>query len=294
MSTLAVLTPSFRQDAELFADLHRSVLRYTPGDTVHHVFVPPDDLPVFARFAGPRCRVRAKTEMLPHHFRQVGSGDTYLNLRRPWPPVRGWVTQQAIKLAATAELDATAVLTVDSDVVLVRPITAAYLGDSPNNPPLYRLAGGVHEGMPMHIAWHRVARQLLGLPGHPVAPLPDYVSAFNFWRPEVVRAVQARITAVTGRPWIEVFTGQLRVSEFVLYGVFVDEVLNATGASTPTTTAMCHNAWQDTPLSRSEAMAFAESIPDQAVAVLISAKSRTPLDVRRAAIDRCAEIAASA
>lgn len=293
MSTLAVITPSFRDDAELFADLHRSVLRYTPADTVHHVFVPPGDLQVFARFTGPRCRVRSKSELLPRHFRRIGHGDNYLNLRRPFPPVRGWVTQQAIKLAATAELDAATVLTVDSDVVLVRPVTAAFLA-GPAHPPLYRMDNGVHEGMPMHIVWHRVARQLLGLPEQHTLPLPDYVSAFNFWRPEVVRAVQARITAITGRPWLEVFTGQLRVSEFVLYGVFVDEVLGASGVSTPTTTSMCHNAWQDTPLSRPEAMAFAESIPEQAVAVLISAKSRTPLDVRREAIGRCAEIAASA
>ncbi len=40
MSELAVVTPTYRPDADLFAHLHRSVLEHTPADTVHHVVVP--------------------------------------------------------------------------------------------------------------------------------------------------------------------------------------------------------------------------------------------------------------
>jgi hypothetical protein len=46
-------------------------------------------------------------------------------------------------------------------------------------------------------------------------------------------------------------------------------------------------------LSHADAIAFAESLEPEAVAMMISAKSNTPMDVRRAAIERCAEIVRS-
>jgi hypothetical protein len=47
-----------------------------------------------------------------------------MNLGRPFPPVRGWILQQVIKLAAVAASGDDAVLVVDSDVEFVRPFTA--------------------------------------------------------------------------------------------------------------------------------------------------------------------------
>src|SRR5437899_1900521 len=124
MSELAVITPSFRGDAAMFAYLHRSVLEFTPPDTIHHVFVPLRDKPLFDRYQGPRCKIRTSVEVLPRRYLRIGRGDSYVDLRRPWPPIRGWITQQAIKLSAAAELDAEVVLIADSDVVLVRPVRA--------------------------------------------------------------------------------------------------------------------------------------------------------------------------
>ena len=292
MAELAVLTPSFSGDAEIFADLHRSVLEFTPDETVHHVFVPLRDKHLFARFEGPRCRLLTSRELLPQRYVRIGRGDSYVNVRRPWPPVRRWVMQQAIKLAAAAVIDADVVIVADSDVVLVRPVTADRfrLGDQRY---LFRTDDGVHAGMERHVLWHRVSRELVGLPADVTLPQPDYVSSFNFWDPVVVRAMLARITESTGRDWLDAFTSQLHISEFMLYGVFVDEVLHASGARPPGDTKVCLNTWQRTPLSHADAIAFAESLEPEAVAMMISAKSNTPLDVRRAAIERCAEIVRS-
>ena len=294
MSELAVLTPTYREDAEIFADLHRSVLEFTPDDTVHHVVVPPRDRKLFARYEGPRCRVWSSSEILPSsylHLRVRGL-ETFLNVRRPWPPVRGWISQQAIKIAATAQLDAEVVLLLDSDVVLVRPVRAARF-TTPDGLLLYRDEGSVHEEMDRHLIWHRVARELLGLPAAPPPPLADYVSAFNFWDPAIVRAMQARIEEVSGRNWLDVFCGQLHISEFILYGVFVDEVLSAAGHRPPADTTICLNSWERAPLTPADAYALVDQLKPENVGLMISAKSNTPLDVRRAAIARCAEIVKS-
>ena len=74
MSELAVITPTFRGDAEIFADLHRSVLEFTPEDTVHYVVVPPRDRALFARYEGPRCRVWTSSELLPKRYLHVRLG----------------------------------------------------------------------------------------------------------------------------------------------------------------------------------------------------------------------------
>jgi hypothetical protein len=289
MSELAVITPSFRGDAEIFADLHRSVLDFTLSDTVHHVIVPQRDRPIFAQYEGARCRIWTSAELLPGRFVHFGRGDSFVNARRPWPPVRGWVMQQALKLAAAAELDAEVVLIADSDVVLVRPVRAERFVAG-GRQLIYREDGGVTAEMERHVIWHRVARELFGLPAAPPLPLPDYVSSFNFWQPAVVRAMQGRISDTTGRHWLDAFTSQLHISEFMMYGVFVDEVIGGSTSPAPADTTVCHNTWQRTPLDHDGAMAFADRLGPDAVAMMISAKSRTPVDVRRAAIERCAAI----
>jgi hypothetical protein len=292
MSELAVLTPSFRGDLEMFSDLHRSVLELTPPDTVHHVFVPVRDKPLFARYEGARCHIRTSAELLPRRYVRTGRSDFYVNALRPWPPVRAWVTQQALKIAAAAQLEAEVVLIADSDVVLVRPVRADRFKVDGQR-AIYREEKGVTADMDRHVIWHQAARDLLGLPPSPPLPLPDYVSSFNFWEPAVVRALQQRISDTTGRNWLDAFTAQLHISEFILYGVFVDEVWTAPGTRAPADMSVCHNTWQRTPLDYDAAIAFADRLEPDAVAMMISAKSRTPGDIRRAAIQRCAEIVKS-
>jgi hypothetical protein len=290
MPKLAVITPSYLPDAELFEDLHRSVLEFTSQDTIHHVFVPPADAEAFARFEGERCRIWVRSGMLPGRYLRFPMTELYVNARRPWPPVRGWVTQQAVKIAAAAMLDADVVLVADSDVVLVRPTSAErFLHDG--RLCLYRLEDGVDDSMPRHVRWHEVARELLGLPPPPPTPLPDYVAPMTFWDPAIVRAMQQRVSEVTGRHWLDAFTSELHISEFILYGVFVDEVLGAQGQQPPSDTTICHMSYDRTPFDAESAVAFADRLGPEAIGMAISAKSNTPRDARIAAMRRCAEIA---
>lgn len=287
---LAVITPSFGPDAVLFEDLRRSVERYTPRETVHHVIVPDADRSLFRPFEGPRCHVWVESELLPPRYRRLKRPRAWLNVRRPWPPIRGWVLQQALKIEMTARLDVDAVLIADSDVVLVRPLTAASIIDD-HLTQLHRLDDAVHAGMTRHARWHRTAHRLLGIDGAVRPPLHDYVSSLNVWAPETVRALQRRIEQARGRSWLDAFTAELDVSEFILYGVYVDH-LHESGSGTPRLDpAFCHNYWGTEPLALEDALAFADALPHTAVGMMISAKSHTPLPVRRAALRRSAEIA---
>ena len=309
MTELAVITPCYRGDVALFRELHRSVLEFTPADTVHHVFVPPQDRHLFTEFEGPRCRVTVRSRMLPRHYVRLPK-EIYVNLKRPWPALRPWVMQQTVKIAAAAQLDADVVLVADSDAVFIRPITADRFrrarepagseGRRAGEPAgsevragtglaLHREERGVKPEMTRHVLWHQVARDLLGLAPAPPPPLPDYVTPLNYWDPAVVRAMQQRVAETTGRDWMDAFNAQLHISEFILYGVFVDEVLSARTPRPPDGGVVCANYYDRTPMDADGAIAFADSLSPETVAIMISSHSGTPEDVRQAAIRRCAE-----
>lgn len=286
MTELAVLTPCYSGDAELFVDLHQSVLEHTPPQTVHHVVCPPSDRALFEPYGGPRCRILVHSDLLPgHYFCVPRSNGLAVNIRRPWPPVRGWVMQQAMKIAASAVIEADTVLIADSDAVLVRPTTAAQFRDR-GQLGLVRAADAVHAGMDRHIQWHHVARRILGLPAAPGLPLPDYVNPINVWDPAIVRAMQRRISEVTGMSWLDAFTSELHISEFIVYGVFVEELIGATVERGP---ELCHNYYDRTPLDHEQAVAFADRITPEAVGMMISSHSGTSREVRLAAFRRGCE-----
>jgi len=254
--------------------------------------VPFRDRGKFAEYEGPRCRIWDRSTLLPHRYLRAPLTDIYVNIRRPWPPLRGWVMQQTTKIAAAGQSDADIVLLIDSDVVLVRPVDPQrFIIDG--QVCLYREDGGVTAGMKRHVVWHRVARELLGLPPAPPPPLPDYVGPVAFWAPATVRALQERIRAITARDWLDAFNSQPHISEFILYGVFVDEIPCADAHRVPIVHDLCHNYYERTPMNADAATAFAQQIKAEAIAMMISSKSHTPMDVRRAAIRRCMEIVKS-
>jgi Family of unknown function (DUF6492) len=281
MKRMSVVTKSFAPDFELCADLHQSVLDYAPDSVHHHIVVPRSDLNLFGRIAGPRTHIRCETDLLSRWFVPVPFTNVTVNLGRPFPPVRGWILQQVVKLATIAACEDDVVLVADSDVEFVRPVAVeTFVRDSAVR--FYRKPRAIDEQLPRHMAWHRTARALLGLPpAEP--PCTDYISAMLVCDPAIVRRMLARVTATTGRPWTTAIAGQLHFSEWTLYGVFVDDVVGAPANSFASDDPLCLAYWDETPLNRDGAVDFLRGVRSTDVAAMISAKSRTPLAVRRAA-----------
>lgn len=282
MGGFAVVTPSYAADYELACDLHRSVLRFTDASVIHHIVTPDKDKRMFSTLAGPRCALWTLSDLLPRRFIGLPGVNAWINVRRPFPPVRGWVAQQLVKLAMVNVLDVDYFLTVDSDVVLIRPVTLEPLTRE-GIAHLYRLDDAVDEQLPRHLEWHRAAHRLLGLPA-PEPRLPDYISSFNIWRREIVLGLQDRIRQTAGRHWCEAVAAELHLSEFILYGVFVDRVLGPPANSFASAMSFCHSYWDAAPLDVPSARAFVHACEPTDLAVMLSAKSRTPLPVRRAAL----------
>jgi hypothetical protein len=278
---MAVITKSFAPDFELCADLHRSVLEYTPESVHHHIIVPRQDLKLFDRLAGPRTHIRCDADFLPNSFLALPFGNSTVNLRQPFLPVRGWILQQIVKLAAVAASEEDVVLVADSDVEFVRPFAEeTFVRDGVVR--LYREPNAIAEQLPRHMVWQRIARALLGLPPAD-PPYTDYISAMLACDPKIVRQMLARVATNTGRPWTAAIAGQLHFSEWTLYGVFVDEGIGPPANSFVSEDSLCLSYWDERPLNKDSAIDFLHGARPTDVAAMISAKSRTPLAIRRAA-----------
>ncbi|WP_446664584.1 DUF6492 family protein [Flexivirga sp. B27] len=298
-AALAIVTPTYSVDYDVFTQLRRSVERFAPPDTIHYLIVPEEDVALFSSFRGPNCVVWSARELLVSRIRltpwlsrlsdrlpRVPSSARVVAIepRHPLPPVRGWILQQVLKLAAADRLSADTILVADSDVELIRPLQAETFRHDGHS-VLLRRENAVTEELPDHVRWHRSARALLGLPAQ-APPFHDYISAFVALDGDVVRRLRDHLEQRHGMSWQQVMARQLNLSEWTLYGVFADEVLGwRDQPERHRAQSLCHEYWGTVPMRTAAVSDFAEACRPDDVAMMISAKSRTSMPVRRAVSD---------
>lgn len=283
-AVMEIITPSYAPDYELCAELNTSVQRLTDASVVHTIIVPRKDAALFSQLAGPRTVIRDVADYLPARMVKIPAANLWCNAARPWPPIRGWIAQQILKLAAARASTAKVVLLVDSDLVLLRE-TSADLFLEHGKVVLFRSPQGIDETLPRHRLWVQTAQQLLGLPGDANYPLPDYISWPCAWDPDIVRDMLARIEAVNSCSWETAVGRQLHFSEMILYGVYVEQICGLD--SVPVSGDMrCVNYFDESPLNGEKASALVGAFNPDTIAAMISAKSKTPMSVRREILAR--------
>ena len=279
---MEVITPSYAPDFELCRDLNQSVLDNTSDDVTHKIFVSRRDLEQFALLTSDRTEIVCTADLLPRTLVELPRLNFSVNLRQPFPPIRGWMRQQLVKLAAAAASSADVVIVVDSDIEFIRPFTAETFRQH-GVVRLYRWPEAIDDGMSRHIAWHNGARYLLGLQRVGM-PFTDYISSPLAWDPALVRQLLARVEAIAKHGWTTELGGLLHLSEATLYGLFVDECLGPPANTFSSEDSYMHGYWETTPIHAASAAAFIAGISPTDLAVMISAKSGTPLAVRRQVI----------
>lgn len=294
--SLVVVTPSHAPDLPSFRRLHASVLRWSDPGTRHIVAVPELDVPLFRELGADRLEVVGYRGLLPREFiettrlaRLRGLPRGYrvgaVNTRRPWPPIRGWMLQQVVKLALVSRLEDDVALLIDSDVLVIAPLDERVFRRD-DAVRLYRLPHGVDESMVRHARWLAESARLLGM-GAPESDSPDYIAPFNSWSPPVVRAALDRVSEVTGMPWSRAVGGSLDFSEFMLIGAFA--TTDDDGATFASDRSLCHSHWDPRPLDLAAARAFAETLAPDDLAIHIQSNSETPEDVLRWVAERFGE-----
>ncbi|MBW3097999.1 DUF6492 family protein [Pseudohoeflea coraliihabitans] len=283
----AILTPSYVGDFDRCKLMCETVDRFFTGDWHHYILVERNDIALFSQLAGPRRTILGEDALFPAWLRSYPD-PLARGRRRIWlspfsRPLRGWHAQQLRLLAMARHVDADAFLTIDSDSLVVRPYDPASLWTD-GDLRFYRVDNAATTAASGHLAWIAHAGNLLGLPRRP-DPAHDYVSTFLPWRVDTTRALLDHIEKTTGKSWLRAVTSSRDISECMIYGRYVDEVLDGAGHRR-TDKSLAHVLWtREAFPETAEGLAdFTRGIAGHHVGICIQSFVDHPIeDVRRLA-----------
>lgn len=283
---LAVITPSLKRDFPFCRTLNRSILEFLPDTVTHYIVVDSSQLRTFRNLAGSRTVVASVQEILPKGFVRLPTRTP--NQREVWLlsgrllPISGWIVQQLVKIAMARQLSESTLLMVDSDIVFVRDINPAFFTRD-RETRLFTRRRGITSDMPLHVAWHQNACNLLGLPSKE-PPMDQYVGNVISWRRDLVLAMCDRVEQVTCRGWHEAIARRRRFSEYILYGLFVEHVVGARNNAWIDERERCLSCEGEEALLTDNVIQFVGSRRDDDFAIMISSRSKTDSATRSAVI----------
>jgi Family of unknown function (DUF6492) len=277
---ISIITPAYSKHLRLLDLSAESVDRNCPPEMHHYVIVSRQEERIFRHLNGSRRSVIAAEDVIPGNIMRL---PVFIRGREVWVAdwhrfVRGWIMQQAIKLSAPEITDADVFLFLDTDSFFVRPFTP----DRVSRDGRIRLLGfpGLAQ-TEQHKSWHRTAAKLLGIPSRDYFGA-DFIGNAITWRRDVCLEMRKRISSVAGADWFSTIVRQQRLSEYILYGVFVQEVLgSADSRHALTSEELCLSSWDN-----SSAQRVAERLAPHHVAVNIQSNLHLPISEFRVLLDR--------
>lgn len=270
----AIITPSYAPDFEHCRLLCESVQKYVPESVHHYVLVDRRDVSLFSELRGTRTHLITKEDLLPWWLIQLPMGRKWwLNLRGL--PVRGWVLQQLTKLSVDLAVDADVYVFLDSGAFFVRPYDPYDLVQG-GKVPLLREDKPEWSKVPWNIRWHQVSAQLLGLSVRDYYQT-GYVGNLVYWRREHLSQLHARIEQTTGRSWVASVANQIRISEYTLYGVFVEHVLKEAAGHYIYDVDRSLNHWALDDLDKAALQRLKAQLAPHVAVVMINEKARIPI-----------------
>jgi Family of unknown function (DUF6492) len=278
-----LITPSYAPDFQRCQLLAWTVHEFVKPPFQHYIVVDRCDYNLFKQLANAHTQIVTVESVLPGWiwrepiFRKVW-------LSRKTPPIRNWVLQQIVKIAIARQLTEDVAVFIDSDVAFVRPFGLASLAQTDDDPAtgdrqvrLFRDAVGNPTQREMHWKWHQSASHLLGLPD--VDPgVPDYIGNLITWKRENVIQLCDRLEQVSGRNWVETLGRAWHLSEYVLYGTFVDRVLGERSGQYADSHNFCHDYWFPEQLDEAGLKSWIMGVAVDQVAMMISAKAGIAVD----------------
>lgn len=288
---VALVTSSYRGDFDRCRLLCDSIDRFVSGHAVHLILVAQRDLALFRALEGPMRRIVCESEILPTWLRPVpvvlGRPRRSLWVTPFGPPLRGWHVQQLRRIAMAAALDEDVLVSLDSDVLFVRPfrVDSMIHGERVS---FYRRPDAMRSVVTdalrrEHAAWSRRAGHLLGI-ASPRETQTGYIATLIAWRADTVRDMLDRIGAATGRAPMRALVSSSALSECTIYGRFVDECERRPDRHEPTDRMLCAVYWVGPPLDERGVRAFLDGLEPDQVAIGLQSFTGTQPDLIRSVI----------
>lgn len=206
-----MVLPLLRRDLDRSVLLRETIARHAGSLGTGWVVAPDEDLAAISEvFERPRWEVIAESAIVPPATRRLGALG-----RRLAPERRGWAFQQVLKLAAVARSSADFCITLDADVIALRPL------DDESLAPGRRAWSQVEPPPQAHPHWYDGAADILGMPRSALhhAVTPAILS------PEVCRDLIEALGRKAGRrdaDWVDMLLRRDAWSEYALYNTFLE------------------------------------------------------------------------
>jgi hypothetical protein len=270
--SFAVVTPTFQLDLARCELLAESMDRNVPN-VPHYLIVDRRDRSAFSHLQQGRRRIIESEEILGKWIKRLpGRKGYWLSLKAP--PVRGWILQQILKIGAIDAIAERTMVFCDSDTAFFRSFRRDDL-----------LVDGkiglldvdfINDGVRR---WTAAARRLLGVAAHD-GGYRSHVGNMICWNRETVKAMQQQIEINTGLNWQVALARTLSFSEYMIYGVFVREVLGYGQVDhAPSTVPLVKPSWGVSLTTDAAIDAFFSDFDPRTVAVMIHSKDG--IDVSR-------------
>lgn len=267
--TAAIVTASYAPDFERCRLLCETLDRHVSGAAHHYILVEHRDIKLFRQLENDRRSIVDERELLP---RWLHAFDDPLSLfrRRVWlslktQPLRGWHVQQLRRIAIAAHASEDVLIFCDSDVAFLKPFDCGAFWRE-GKARLFRRDGMLaDEGHEEHRIWSRNAGAALGIDPSRTS-VHDYISTLIAWRRDTVLAMCGEIEKVHARGWVEVVGSARKFSECMIYGRYVDDLLEGAGHF-HASEEFCRVHWTGQALSDDEFRRFVAAMAPEQVAI---------------------------
>lgn len=271
----AMVTPSYAADFDRCRLLVKSVRKHVRFPLRHYIVVEQVDLSLFQPLAGPDTIVMTSEELLGNRLQHI-PGTTRKWKTKYTGPISGWIYQQLVKITFALQALEDVLIFVDSDVLFLRPFDSSH----------FVRDGKIHLRLMENYfnetfdAWYKFAYEIFHLKDFkPGLPRPNYVGNLITWKPEIARSMCAYIEEKNGKPWIEVLAPTNHLSEYTLYGLYVQHILADKTEHFVDHPVMCRNYWGTSEMNDAELKAFIDGIKEEEFTFMISSKAG--IDVSR-------------
>lgn len=273
--TFCLVTPSYAPDFERCKLLSSTVEEFLPASIKHYIIVDRKDRALFNKLQNDRTEILVVEEVIPWWIKRIPLvKNGWFSLKTL--PIRNWLLQQIVKLSAAKFVSEDVLMFVDSDVAFVRPFDPATRFVRDGKVRFYREPNSIPETWKSHYSWYQTASQLLKTPRVDF-PAPNYIGDLISWKKDNVLKLHDHLEKMSGRSWIETIAGTWNLSEYILYGMFVDYILRDESQHyiDPLYPGLRYFATDD--MSKQEIINFLSEIEPDHVTVMISAKAGIPV-----------------
>ena len=288
MQELTFFTPSFRGDLERFVLLRKSIKRFYHGVAQHIVVVPKEDVSLFNReLAGDNIKVLAQNDFVSSYYYPR---KWYPLLKRAFPSQAwrfqtyagrpGWVIQQIVKLSLPEKVNESVTAILDSDLFFIRPFDNSDLEVEGDKQILVRTEPTTESGK--HRKYMEAARRLLGLA--PGSTDHHYMAYPAIWYSDWVKKLRKHIESIHQKPWQKVLYEADMISEYLIYGIFVEEILKPENLKVRLD-PFHYIIWDQNSYTRFISGEFAKKNNNKIICAVVQSNLQIPVDQYRASLE---------